>query len=102
MNIVDKVLCGVFTSYKEYIEFRQLRDCLSTMDASLSSKVYLSRLDLDDEEELDEMVLHQLAVSVLKGWMSREYGLWVLGWLEARRAFIRKQQKESIVNEVKK
>lgn len=94
MNLIDRVLSGVFTSYKEYIEFKRLRDGIVTKAPSADVRMYVSKLDLDDEEEIDDMVLHQVSVSVLRGDYSKDYAQGILAGLEARRAFIRKNQKD--------
>lgn len=95
MKLIDKVLWGVFTSYKEYLQFKEMRDCVTAIDPEVTgSSRYLSNLDPDEESTIDSMIYHSLAVGVVKGTFSRDYCQWVMDAYEARRALIRKHRKK--------
>lgn len=95
MSVIDKFLSGVFTSYKEYIEYKALRDSIVSLEPEKGSSVYLSKLDVDEEAIVDSMIFHNLAVNVVKGTHSRDYCNGVVDAYEARRALIRKIQKKA-------
>ena len=55
--MIDTIFSWLFTSYREYIEFKALRDTILAIEPILENPKYLSTLDIEEEQNIDKAVL---------------------------------------------